>query len=159
MKTGVYSVLISLLWMMACASCGSSREFSALDDYDNIDVFHIPQGVGWMLGPIASMGDKDAGKILKGFKSMTIVDCEGNRGRKEVMSCVKDAIDSDRSELILEVHEGKEATFIYGRVDEKSNKLKDIMIVADEPGDLSVIRAKGTFDISSLLNEQTKRLP
>lgn len=158
MRHYVEIALISVCAVIFC-SCGSSKEFSEIKDYENIEIVHIPQGLGWMYRLIVPLDDSESGKFLKGFKSMTIVDCEGNRGRKEVMSCVKDAINSDRSELILEVHEGKEATFIYGRVDERSNKLKDIMIVADEPGDLSVIRAKGTFDISSLLNEQTKRLP
>lgn len=158
MKTGVYSVLISLC-MVICTSCGSSKEFSALEDYDNIDILHIPKGVGWMLGPIASIGDNDAGKILNGFKSVTIIDCEGKRGRKEAIKCVKDVINSDKSELILEVNEGEEATFIYRHIDERKNKLKDITIIADEPLEFSVIRAKGTFDISSILSGQMKKLP
>ena len=109
MKTYLNAVLISLLLAIS-SSCGSSKEFSSLDYYDNIDIVHIPKGVGWMIGSVASIDDKDAGKILKGFKSITIVDCQGMKGRKEIMKCVKDAIDSDRSELILETHDGPETT-------------------------------------------------
>ena len=158
MRTYLNTALISLL-LVIFSSCGSSKEFSSLDYFDNIDIIHIPQGVGWMIGSVASIDDKDAGKILKGFKSITIVECQGMKGREEIMECVKDAIDSDRSELILETHEGPETTLIYGHVDDKSMKLKNLLIVSEEATELSVIRAKGTFDIRSVLNEQTMRLP
>lgn len=158
MKTYLNAVLISLLLAIS-SSCGSSKEFSSLDYYDNIDIVHIPKGVGWMIGSVASIDDKDAGKILKGFKSITIVDCQGMKGRKEIMKCVKDAIDSDRSELILETHDGTETTLIYGHIDDRSMKLKNLLIVSEEASELSVIRAKGTFDIRSVLNEQTRQLP
>ena len=75
------------------------------------------------------------------------------------MKCFKDAIDSDRSELILETHDGPETTLIYGHIDDRSMKLKNLLIVSEEATELSVIRAKGTFDIRSVLNEQTRQLP
>ena len=47
------------------------------------------------------------------------------------------------------------STASYSRCDEGSDKVADVVIVAESAGDLSVIRAKGKFDITDLLNSDS----
>lgn len=159
MRSGIGAVFIYLLLIVGCTSCGSPKEFRQLKSYDNIDIVHIPRGIGWMIGPTLSMADGEAGRMVRGFRSLTVVDCEGKKGRKEVMECVDRVLDKDKSELIIETHEGKESTFIYGRIKPGDKKIRDLIIVTDEPSDLSVVRIKGSFDLNAVIGEEVKKIP
>lgn len=146
--------LIFLLILMAISSisitsCGASGEFKDLRGMDDVDVIHIPSCMGKIAGSMVSIGNKD-GKWLRGVTSIDIIACEGDAGKDAVMSAVRKAMQTDNSELLLETIQGNETVYIYGRPDHEKMKVKDILIISEAPRDLSVIRAKGSFDINDI---------
>ena len=149
-------IIIDLALTAMLASCGSSKEFSRLGGLDGVDVVHIPQGMMAMAKTAGlTSGDKELRRVVNGVKSLDVVSCDNRRSREEVMKCALEAISDSKSELLIEVAEKNERTAIYGRCDEGSDKVADVVIVAESAGDLSVIRAKGKFDITDLLNSDS----
>lgn len=144
------------LIMTAMASCSPSREFADLKGDDNIEVIHIPRVVSSLTGAILKMnGDKEGASVLKGFNSLDIITCESRESRDKVYSVLDNALGSTDSELIIEVNEGPERTVIYGIPDTVRHEVRDITIVAEEPAELSVVHAKGSFSITTLLNDNS----
>lgn len=149
-----YSYLIaSLLLLLGLCACGSSKEFSSLKGEENIDVIHIPRSLGWLAGATSLMsGDSEAASLLSGFKSLDIVSCEGNGDREKIYDVLGEVLKADNSELFIEVVENKEKTSIYGHADIEKKKIKNMIIVTEEPGELSLIRARGSFNLDSFVN-------
>lgn len=142
------------LIMTAMASCSPSREFADLKGDDNIEVIHIPRVVSSLTGALLKMdGEKDGTAVLKGFKSLDVITCESREGREKVYRVLNKALESSNSELMIEVREGPEKTVIYGVPDTIRNEVRDITIIDEEPAELSVVHAKGTFSITKLLND------
>lgn len=145
----------AVLIAMFIPSCGSSKELSALEGESGIEMVHIPRALGF-IAKTAGMfsGDNEDGKSLKGFKSMDVITCRNMSSRGKTYAVTKRAIDSGKSELILEVTEGKERTLIYGFPDYDKNKIKDIWIFSDKPSELNVIHMNGSFDIGSIIGDK-----
>ena len=142
------------LIMTAMASCSPSREFADLKGDDNIEVIHIPRVVSSLTGALLKMdGEKDDAAVLKGFKSLDVITCESREGRDKVYRVLNKALESSNSELMIEVREGPERTVIYGVPDTIRNEVRDLTIIDEEPAELSVVHAKGTFSITKLLND------
>lgn len=138
-------------------SCGTAEEFANLRHEKDIDVMHIPRGVGFLANTAGVFfRDKAARSALTGFKSMDIISCERKGNRQKVYQAVAYAREKNRLELLIEAREGNETTYIYGYPDIKSNKVKDAMIVCEEPSDLTVVRMKGSFNLQSLFDDNTK---
>ena len=98
-------------------------------------------------------GEKDDAAVLKGFKSLDVITCESREGRDKVYRVLNKALESSNSELMIEVREGPERTVIYGVPDTIRNEVRDLTIIDEEPAELSVVHAKGTFSITKLLND------
>ena len=65
---------------------------------------------------------------------------------------------ADKSELIMRVVEGREVTEIYGTVDEKKNTLGNILIITEDAANLSVVRLRGKFNLSDVINSNSKKV-
>lgn len=139
-------------------SCGSSKELSALEGESGIEMVHIPRALGFMAKTAGMFsGDNEDGKSLKGFRSMDVITCKKKAKKNKIYDITKKIIENDKSELILEVTENREKTIIYGYPDFKKKKIKDVWIFCDEPSELTVIRAKGSFDIGSIIEDNLKK--
>lgn len=153
MKVKSYLRCICLAAMSSLLiSCGTPKEFSTLKGEKDIDIIHIPRGVGLIANSVGFFSsDRATREALKGFSSMDIVCCERRGNRKKVSEAIGTVLEKDRGELLIEVVEGREAIYIYGRPDTKKKKIKDVLIVCDEPSDMTVIRFKGTFNIKDIV--------
>lgn len=149
-KSAVFALTAILLSLFCFPSCDSSREFSSLSQFDDVDVLHIPKGMTYIASTFVSK-DNLAKSLLRGAGSLDIVNCEGRKNKERILAVVKDAVSASHAELILEVNENKESVRIYGNPDTKKNKLRNVIIVSDEPGDLSVVRLNGSINLDTLV--------
>lgn len=158
MKNLVRHTTIFALIILALTSCGSAGQFSSLKGIDNVDVVHIPRGLMMMTRASAGKEGATEARMMKSVKSMDVVHCGNSKARQRVMDAAAEARKADKSELIMRVVEGREVTEIYGTVDEKKNTLGNILIITEDAANLSVVRLRGNFNLSDVINSNSKKV-
>ncbi len=143
-----------ILSSLCLISCGSTREFDQFKESQDIDVMHLPKVATWMVSTLA--GDKLAKSVIRGAGSIDIIDCQGEKNKEKVLAAVDEAVANSNSELVIEVTEAKEIVRIYGRPDGKKNKIRNVIIVSDEPKELSVVRLNGAINFDAIIKETLK---
>lgn len=135
MKLRLTILCLSLTSILLLAGCRS--KYSSLSrDFDNIEAVHVPRIAMWITGlPI---------------RSIDAVSCSGMNGRAEVMRMVDQAVAKSRSELLLEVTEPEETVSIYGTVDLRKNKVRDLIIVSANSSTLDFVTIRGSFSLHDL---------
>ncbi len=157
MKTSLIFIILS--FSLILASCGSAEEFSQLENLDGVEVMHLPSGLVSLSKTFVSKSvDKESERIINGVKNLDLVSCYNSQNREKVMKNALDAVSKSKSEVLMNISEGAEHITIYGRCDFKNLKVTDVVIVAENPDELSVIRAKGNFNISNLLNAKQQKV-
>lgn len=160
MKTCISKILIAaivcLFSITTLGSCGSAGEFSQLKQCSGTDVVHLPKGATFLLSSMVG-GNKEASSLMRSLGSVDVVSCEGNANRAKVLEVTQSVISKEKAELILETAEGNENVRIYGKPDTNKGKVSNVIIISDEPGELSVVRMKGSMDLKTLMNSKSAK--
>ncbi len=145
------SLIATLMILWGLSSCGSAGEFSRFKKYDNVDVVHIPKFVTHLTSCLVK-SDKGPQSLVKGLGSLDVVSCEDEKNFGDVIKEAESVIEKEKSELILEVTEAKERVRIYGNSDTNKGKVKNVIIISEEPGELSVVRINGSINMADIMN-------
>lgn len=153
MKNLKMMIVALMVTLVAVTSCAGNRIFSNLPKSDNLTVVYVSKAAMKMGMSIASKGDSEMGKIknsIKNANGIEIVSADSPETAEYLKKITAEKMKEMKMELLVSTKEGNDNVNIYAGEEMSDGRVKDILIVTDEPGEYNVVYIMGEIDVDSI---------
>lgn len=141
-------LIVAIISAVSLSGCISSRPevLSPLAGYPQTEYVRVPYRTIFLTKLLAG----GAGKYFSGTKSVETFSCNDTASFASISQRIDSVAGARGLEFLVEAKEKNEISTIYAKTSKKGDRLKEILILSNEPGECEVVYIKGNISLSFL---------